>query len=261
MNRNIHSFLSYCANRPKYLLPVALIVVSFFALNSYSLDTITLKNGEIFTGVFDSFKNGRFYFTPSSGAQLNQLSAQVVSLIMDPMAEVSVKLRGQSKKNVTNFTCYKNGEFVFCQDGTESAIAKFQVTTIEIGMDFKRAMTHQQQLNQQAQQTNTDIEKAIKKGMINIVHFHAIGETFDAASRAASTRSANYIGGLQHRNKNKLNIITITLDNWTDPAAVKYGIISVPQFWFYKKSGKLSTKLIERFTSADIDKALYSAQK
>jgi hypothetical protein len=35
---------------------------------------------------------------------------------------------------------------------------------------------------------------------------------------------------------------------------------SLPQFWFYSRSGQLTKKLIERFTEADIETAMKEAQ-
>jgi len=43
--------------------------------------------------------------------------------------------------------------------------------------------------------------------------------------------------------------------------ARRYGIASVPQFWFYDRAGRLTTKLTERFTSTDIEAALKDAQR
>jgi hypothetical protein len=39
------------------------------------------------------------------------------------------------------------------------------------------------------------------------------------------------------------------------------GIKSLPQFWFYSRSGRLLKKLTDRFTEADIDEAFKEAQR
>jgi hypothetical protein len=71
-----------------------------------------------------------------------------------------------------------------------------------------------------------------------------------------STRTWNYVKSLENNKRIKVKPVRITITDWENPFIKQYDIKTLPQFWFYDKSGKLETKLIKRFTSNDIDEAV-----
>lgn len=248
-----------------YSKAVVALIICAATVATAAIDRLTLKNGKSFEGSFESFKSDRFYFSPRTGKKLHERRMTVVSLELDPLVEVVVKARGKKKRKDLKFKAYEKSKFIFDHNGKDMTFMGSQMTTIEVGMDFKRAMAHQEDAKppaaQDADPKAVNVEANIKKGSVTIVHFHAVGDIFPADSRAASIRTGNYISSLKKKSRGKVHVLTIPLHGWDDPSAVKYEITSAPQFWIYKRTGALSSKLIERFTSTDIDAALKKAKK
>lgn len=97
-----------------------------------------------------------------------------------------------------------------------------------------------------------DLEQSLSKGKVNVVHFHM-------ASIHSSIRQGNYIETLVDKSRGRAVIRRIDIPDWNAPVCSDMDIRSLPQFWFYSRSGKLLKKLTERFTEADIDAALKMA--
>ena len=99
-----------------------------------------------------------------------------------------------------------------------------------------------------------DIQKAVKPGSVTIVHFHM-------PDLVASVREGNYVDALAKDSKGAVKVVRVVIARWENPLIEKYGLTSLPQFWFFGRTGKLSKKLTERFTEIDIDEALKAARK
>ena len=233
----------------------AFCIVAFSSyIGMAATDTIALKGNKIYKGDFMAFKNNRFYFQPTEGKELHKMKIMVESVELNPAAKVSVKPFGKKKRKDLKFKRYEKFKFVFEKDGKEIIIPK--VSIITMGLDFRRS--EEQTADKKLV---TDIEKLIKSGVTTIIHIAPQGKVFKSTSLMASTRTENYLRSLEKKYRGKVKIIKIPISSWEDQIALQYKITSAPQFWFYNRSGKLSTKLIERFTSQDIDKALKSARK
>ena len=216
-------------------------------------DTLTVKGGKTFTGRFLEYKTGRFYFEPTDGKRLHEMRLRVVSLRVDPPARASGRQRMKNLPGGVILEAYHEGAFVFREGDETLTIPGQQMSYLKIEVDFRREM----QLaagETAAEPPETDLEQLVQKGVVTIVHFHMPGVV-------SSERQGHYVKGLADKNKGRVKRVRIVLDGWDDPVAIKHDIKSAPQFWFYRKSGELSSKLTERFTTEDIDAALRAARK
>ena len=98
-----------------------------------------------------------------------------------------------------------------------------------------------------------DLSQALKKDVVNVIHFHK-------ASILSSVRQGNYVEMLSQKSKGRVVMERIVAD-WDSPICVALEIKSLPQFWFYSRSGHLTRKLVDRFTETDIDAALKEAAR
>ena len=98
-----------------------------------------------------------------------------------------------------------------------------------------------------------DLAGALKKDVINVVHFHK-------ASILSSVRQGNYLEMLSRKSKGRM-VVQRVFAEWDSPICTALEIKSLPQFWFYSRSGTLTKKLVDRFTEADIDAALKEAAR
>jgi hypothetical protein len=96
-----------------------------------------------------------------------------------------------------------------------------------------------------------DIAGTLKKGAVNVVHFHM-------ASIHSSVRQGNYIETVAQKSKGGIVVRRVVTD-WKSPICEALKIDSLPQFWFYSRSGRLCRKLVSRFTESDIDGAFKEA--
>lgn len=231
---------------------VRLFLSSFILAASplYASDSITIGTNS-HNGVFQQFKNNRFYFQPEKDKTVSIMQAAVVSLVLDPPANVSVKPFGRKTIDKIKFKAYTDKKFIFEEEGKEIVITK--VSSIEMGLDFSRSM----QLTKEADKeepADIDLEKAVTPGAVTVVHFHL-------PDLMPSVRQGNYIEKKATESKGKIRFIRISFTSWEDPKMKKYNVETLPQFWIYDRKGKLYKKLIERFTAEDLDSAVLEAGK
>ena len=216
-------------------------------------DTIVLKNGKTFQGAFQGFKTGKFYFQPHEGKRIHQTRMAVELLEIDPPAMVLVKQRGGKKIKDIRLKSYRKAGFIFLRDGKELNLPNAKVSSIKMELDFGRAMKLQEEAADSPDDPTFDLNASVKTGIVTVVHFHMPGVM-------SSIRQGNYLKTLEKRSKGAFVVVRAEVDDWADPIAVKHAIRSAPQFWFYNRKGNLSGKLVDRFTTGDIDSALSSAR-
>ncbi len=121
------------------------------------------------------------------------------------------------------------------------------------GRDWKRAgkwrVVESTMVDTISHGEDVDIEASLKKGVVNVVHFHL-------GSIHSSVRQGNYIETLAEKNKGRVAVRRLDLPDWNAEVCKVQELESLPQFWFYSRSGRLVKKLTERFTEADIEAAL-----
>jgi len=214
-------------------------------------DTLTTKDSEQpVEGQFEAFRNDRFLFLPQNGKKLQIQRSQVIELRLTPPGRVSVK--GRSAKNTADWKLagYATNQFTFATPRGITTLSAGALTAVEMKLDFRQVTTSQTA----PAPANLDIASLIESGKVTIVHFHM-------PSIMSSLRQGSYAGSLERNSRGKIKVVTITLDSFTNPVAQKYAITSAPQFWFYNPQGELSTKLVDRFTEADMDNAARAAKK
>jgi hypothetical protein len=99
-----------------------------------------------------------------------------------------------------------------------------------------------------------NIENYVKTGHVTVVHFNSD----DVVS---SVRQGAVVDTMARDSKGKIALVKVNMSSLDSPGAKKYGIASIPQFWFYDQNGQLTTKLVDRFTESDITAALQAASK
>jgi hypothetical protein len=99
-----------------------------------------------------------------------------------------------------------------------------------------------------------DIEGALKQGVVNIVHFHL-------EESLTSVREGNYVEAIARKPSARLTVLRVMIPDWNAPICKELELKSLPQFWFYSASGKLTRKLTQRFTESDIDAAVAEARR
>jgi hypothetical protein len=98
-----------------------------------------------------------------------------------------------------------------------------------------------------------DLDDALKKGFVNIIHFHS-------PKVLTSVREGNYIEALAAKPSHRLVISKVVVSDFSAPVCEQLGVKSIPQFWFYDAQGRLVKKLTDRFTEGDIDGAIKQAR-
>jgi hypothetical protein len=214
-------------------------------------DTLALRGGTTFQGVFTRFKQDKFYFQPEGGKEIIELRVKVFELKLDPPANVVVKPNGKKKRDDLKLIGYEESTFRFSGGVT---MASPTVSSIQMGLDFNRPVSSAGSATVSGSTDNLDIASLVEMGVVTVIHF-------DLPSVVASVRQGNYIAALAGDSKGKIKVVKVPLGSFDTALAKKYGITSAPQFWFYNSAGKLVTKLTERFTEEDIGQALKEAMR
>lgn len=228
-----------------------ILAVLMISVTAWATDTIVIK-GESFEGRFKAFKADRFYFEPDDGKKIHELRANVDSLTLDPVANVSFKERGKKKQEGRKFKGYEKPDFIFLQSGTEMRVPAAKVSMVDLGLDFR---TPSQYIGGTLLSPNTedfDLAQHLSTNHVTVVHWHMDGIT-------SSMRQGNYLMELCKKNRRKAEFLRIDVKDWSNPVVKKFKLDSIPQFWFYGSDGGLIAKLTERFTDAEVDSAFKSA--
>ena len=214
-------------------------------------DTLTTKDSaQPVEGQFEAFRNDRFLFLPQNGKKLQVPRTRVVTLHLTPPGRVSVKSRATKDTADWKLAGYESNQFTFVTPGGTTTLAAGMLTAVAMKLDFRQVTTSQTM----PATADLDIASLVESGKVTIVHFHM-------PSVMSSLRQGSYAGSLEKNSRGKIKVATITLDSFTNPVAQKYAITSAPQFWFYNPRGKLTAKLVDRFTEADMDNAAKAASK
>jgi hypothetical protein len=218
-------------------------------------DLITLKGGATLEGTFEEYRNGRFHFQPDGGGKLLQEARTTVEDVeLRPPAKVIVKPQGHKEIEDLSLKGYGNGEFVFERNGQPVRMRGSDVSAIRLGLDFDRARQRQAASPPAKTGGAFDPAKLAKPGVVTVVHFHMDGVL-------ASVKAGGYIEQLAADSHGKVVVSKIVLTGTDAPEATACGIASVPQFWFYSRTGALVLKLTDRFTPMDIEQALKEARR
>lgn len=222
-------------------------------------DTLTLRDGTILTGCFDGLKNGRINLITEDGKVHKFMPSGVVSLTVNPPAQVQVKSMSAGKRSA-RFVRFEKGKYYFQTENTEE-IEIPRVSVIEPeGLDSARFFGKPTAAGVAAPPAEAaDIISLLNKQGATIVHFAPKGADFDPASTMASTRTGNYLSTLEQKHRGRVKVVVVEIDGWKNANVEKHTLKSLPQFWIYDRRGANTQKLVDRFMPEDIDAALKAA--
>jgi len=115
--------------------------IVFSAQALFAADSLTLKGKKPVEGTFQSFKNDRFHFQPSTGKKApSEHRSLVDKLVVDPPAKATViqTKNGKKKSEEMKVKGYEKSNFTFDSEGKEISLPATQVSSIELGLDFDR---------------------------------------------------------------------------------------------------------------------------
>lgn len=241
-------------------------------------DTMTLSNGEKITGNFLGFSERKFTFKSQVGVTLSEYPVNVKSIALTAPLKVSVVLMGSQYEDV-EFRAFDEYTLRLAKDGEalDQRVILLKSMTVappppvsEENIDRKEPKTPAEAREwarsgkwREMESRNTTvisrgeevvIEERLKKGFINIVHFHN-------PKLLPSIREGNYVEVLATHSAKRIAILKIVVEDFNAPVCVALDIKSLPQFWFYDDQGNLVLKLTKRFTEGDIDKAVTQARR
>lgn len=255
-------------------------------------DTMTLRNGQVVTGRLMGFADRRFGFKPESGPVITEYPVNVKSIVPEAPLKVSAELV-RSRYDEVEFRSFDDYILHFYKDDEviEERVIMLKTLTVlrprepvkppvpppstegsvpdgrlKQGDARSPADVREWQRSgkwREVASKNTliisngedvDIEEHLKKGFINIVHFHY-------PKALASIREGNYVEALAARTQNRIVILKVLAPDFKAPICEALGIKSLPQFWFYNTQGRLVKKLTDRFTEGDIDEAVKQARR
>ncbi|MEI6562901.1 MAG: hypothetical protein WCO42_01190 [bacterium] len=268
------------------------IGVVLFAAFLAQADTLTLSDGREVKGRLAGFNNHQFEFMPLDGTPIMEFPLKIKSIIADTPIRVDMDTILNTYRAV-NFVSFQEKVVHFSAGGEnntepvimlkrimvtpppappqpppETVVPQARVSPVgdprgispsgAAPRDWVRSGKWKEM---EARDTyliskgeEVDIESFLKKGYVNIVHFHY-------PKAVASIREGNYIETLVAKRGNRTVIQRIQCPDFNAPICVALGIKSLPQFWFYDSQGNLVTKLTSRFTEGDIDEALKQARR
>ncbi|MEI7879725.1 MAG: hypothetical protein WCI95_02505 [bacterium] len=255
-------------------------------------DTMTLRNGQVVTGRFMGFADRRFGFKPESGPLITEYPVNVKSIVPEVPLKVSAELV-RSRYEDAEFRSFDDYILRLARDGEviEERVIMLKTLTVRrppepvsppvpppstegsvpggiLKQGDERSPSDVREWRRSGKWRevavkNTliisngevvDIEECLKKGFINIVHFHY-------PKALASIREGNYVEALAAKTQNRIVILKVFVPDFKAPICEALAIKSLPQFWFYNTQGRLVKKLTDRFTEGDIDEAVKQARR
>ena len=176
---------------------------------------------------------------------------------MDKPVEAKL-FRSSSSKDFETVTVRKftKGKLSVLQKGEKKQVQLNMIHRIEVPqMDMATFMARRKaaQAAKDEEDKPVSAKSLLTDGKANVVHFHV-------EDGPSSQRQGNLAERLCNDSRGKVvyHKITVTPD---DATCQKNRLESLPQFWFYDRSGKLVKKLDKRFAEEDITQAFKSIQK
>ena len=265
------------------------ILFSLMMVSMARADTLTLNDGKVVTGHFLGFANRKFEFKTDDGAALSEYPLKVTSIVLDPPATVAVQL-SRKQYDSADLVQFDHNTLRLKKDGqtiNEPVIMLKSIVPAKEGGDTHAVSPVSESARpvldpriiapQVVPQTrewqrsgkwaeiqddktpvishgeNVDVEAFLKKGYINVIHFHL-------PHAVTSVREGNYVQSLATKRSNGVIVLKVVIANFGAPIFSTLILKSLPQCWFYDSRGKLVKKLTDRFTEGDIDAAVKASR-
>ncbi len=256
---------------------------------SSKADTLTFSDGKTVKGAFQGFANRKFLFTGEDGVKLSEYPLKVKSIVPGATVTVSVEL-ARKRHDSVEFVQVDHNTFRFKKDGQTVSEPVIMLKTVSVVADAGGETLVSQEAppagpvlgaarisptgaqtrewhrtgkwrEMAADESNVisrgeevDVETFLKKGLVNVVHFHL-------PTALTSVREGNYLDSLAAKKSSRIAVLKVTVKDFEAPICTALKIKSLPQFWVYDAQGKLAKKLTDRFTEGDIDAAIKEARR
>lgn len=213
-------------------------------------------------GVFIGFGKGQFQFQTWDGKALHEKTISVRKLVLDKPVKVVLGTRSRKDPETVLLKGFDSGQFRLLRGERDAVERESQVQSITLHAS-EQSYTDYMERAQNAEgdaaaaaeaQLPEKIDDLAEMGKITVVHFHQPGSV-------TSTRQGSYCRRLADDSHGRIVYKRLTLSGTEDPAVSRYGLQTLPQFWFYGRTRTLVTKLTERFTPEDFDDALAAARQ
>lgn len=227
------------------------------AVSAVALDSLERPAGPPVEGFFLSYDRGTFNFMNKEQKTLHERPSAVKKLTMEKPVRATVELKTKrNEKQEVEIVGYEAGQFLVLRDGAPEKIALMNVAELAAkSIDMNRTTD---QLGSQdyviSKGEEVDLAKAAVPGKVTILQFHLPGSI-------SSERQGNSVMTMAKESKGKIEVKRVIVPSPQAPVARQQALTSLPQFWFYGKSGQLVTKLTDRFTDQDIVDAVKKAAK
>ena len=240
------------------------LLLGLCALLSARADELVLR-GQTVKGVFVSFEKGQFQFQTWDGKTLREKTMDVRKLVLDKPVKVILETRSRKEAETLLFRGFDSGQFRLLRGERDAVERDSQVRSLVLHaseQSFTDYMERAKQAESEAAavadtaapETLEGLADLAEMGVITVLHFHQ-------PDSVTSTRQGTYCRRLADESHGRTVYKRITLSGTEDPAVARYGLTTLPQFWFYARSRKLVTKLTERFTSEDFADAIKAARQ
>jgi len=244
-------------------------------------DTLTLRDGTFIRGTLQGFSDRKFKFMTDAGDLRSDYAVEIHVISLDSPVTASVKLIGGNEEEMV-FNRLDHNMLKFKKDGQPLTVPAYLLKGMMVlepvnpapaksdpsvdpwtapppnARDWKREGKWREIVDDKTPVIShgevIDIDASLKKGMINVIHFHyprAVG----------SVREGNYLQGIMKRYPYRLVVLKVVAQDFRAPICEALNLKTLPQFWFYNRSGRLVKKLTDRFTEADIDQAIKDASR
>lgn len=260
-----------------------LLLMALGLVSVASADTLTLKNGTVLTGELLGFSDRKFEFRTDSGAVRREYAVNVVGVQPDAPIRVSIQLLQKNYDDVQMIKLERNtlclgretqqvsepvillkrmsvlrpprkAEAETAPPAGEPTEDRTQQPTREGAGTGKWGQIVEDKSSVISRGEVIDLDSKLKRGVVNVIQFHY-------PKAVSSVRDGNYLEGLASRQKNRLVLMKVVVQDFSAPICEAMDLKTLPQFWFYSPGGKLVKKLTDRFTEGDIDTAIREAAR
>ncbi len=241
MNRHVRRLSARCAP-----LVAALALTAAAAPGA---DTLLLTGGKSYTGTLEGFRNGAFMFRPAQGEVVKVWSSYVQKLTLDPPTRATVTIQGRKSPEAALLKGFEQSRLILDRAGREESQPIAFVKEIQMTMSLDRGVVAEPEVQTISTGEVVNVTNAVSPGSATVIHFHL-------PSSIPSQRQGTYVAALGRDSRSRLKVVRVVVPDFDCPVARQYGLKSLPQFWFYSRSGQLASKVTERFSPVDIDTAV-----
>lgn len=232
-------------------------ISSLILLSSSVLaDTLEPTSGAPSTGFFLSYDNGKFNFMNAETKTLHVSPSGVRRVVLDQPLKATLESKAKrGEKAEILVTGFEAGSFAIERGGKAEKVSLQTISELRVDEVASKRTTDQLETgNVVSKGEEVDLAKIVEPGQVTIVHFHL-------PKTITSERTGNYVATLERQSKGKLVVKRVLVPDASAPVAKQHQLTTFPQFWLYDKTGKLSSKLTDRFTESDLDAAVKKASR